>query len=663
MLSTAELLPSLPWHERRAGAPWLPGGGKELKTRLFGFLEFVSGGARADWLAGESTQASVQRQLGPLGLHVRTESGVALTTLGKELLEDKSDLAVLLVLHGRLSYVGEMLNLLESQDSRVEDMLADAVDRYHTGWSSKDQIRRRIAWLQALGFAEEIANRYYQITESGREALSLLEVALPDEVTFRSEIADDSEIEPPPAAIAELLDEVRASPERRRLAFGYFTGTPADAITSVVERARGGTSRDRITAELAEEFGLSNSSAVMLLGTARILGLWDFTGKETIASTAIGDAWESDPSPVNLIRLLHAAYVGVGEILLILNENPIPAGQVHRELFGSEKGGRNQGVTSTLLQRLVDAGAAAELGYRRYVITARGSSLLLTLPMIEMNAENLAVSPDAAVKSPIQTASDFAEELLAASVDSTHPTRFEKAVAEAFRLLGARSSHLGGPGRTDVLVEAISNLVPLGRAVVDAKSAASGQLLEKSVDLETLHEHAARADATRIAVVAPGYESAGRLPRRAHDRNVVLLTAAELGDLVVQHHEYPLTAEDVFEVLSLGGLDRVMQRRAQAVANLTLVKLILRELVAEASQSNPEPVTARDIYRVLRKETEVDEAEVANALAYLKSPHIEAVQEVEKGMYALPSPLATVALRVRALAFAIESAAEAPVAS
>ncbi len=125
-------------------------------------------------------------------------------------------------------------------------------------------------------------------------------------------------------------------------------------------------------------------------------------------------------------------------------------------------------------------------------------------------------------------------ELISASIDSSDPDRFERAVRDAFSFMGFEAEWLGGSGKTDVLVDA-----PLGRdeayrSTVDAKTTASGALGEHQVDWTTLVEHRTKHDADYALLVAPN-PSEGRLMNRACDHGVAVLSAVQLAGSCRQH--------------------------------------------------------------------------------------------------------------------------------
>lgn len=310
------------------------------------------------------------------------------------------------------------------------------------------------------------------------------------------------------------------------------------------------------------------------------------------------------------------------------------------------------------MRQLSAAGAVSAIGHARYVLTQTGRGLLDELPLAMRTMKDVLEpeSPgvDTAHEADVET---LVSELESASRDSSNPERFEKACAIAFQALGVEATHLGGPGRTDVLVTIESNLEVLSRAIIDAKSSA-GQLTETSIKFDALKEHAQKHRATSMAVVAPGFDGAGRLVTWAEANGVVLLTAAELGTLLRAHERSPFSAVDIAELLTVGGRERVEERHTDSLNQFQLVTQVLRELSTEATQASPEPIGARDIGRVLRRSGDpVSDEQVAAILAFLSRDEVRAVQEAKDGTFTLPSSLSVAARRLRALARAIEAAA------
>jgi hypothetical protein len=134
-------------------------------------------------------------------------------------------------------------------------------------------------------------------------------------------------------------------------------------------------------------------------------------------------------------------------------------------------------------------------------------------------------------------------ELRQAAADVRDPTRLERAVAEAFRFLGYDAAWIGGPGKTDVLIQA-----PLGvrryRVIVDAKTSGRSRVSDQQIDWLSIKAHREKAEADYACVIGPEF-AAGYLNTRAEEFKVTLLTVEELAELVQIHDTTPLTLTEL----------------------------------------------------------------------------------------------------------------------
>jgi hypothetical protein len=165
---------------------------------------------------------------------------------------------------------------------------------------------------------------------------------------------------------------------------------------------------------------------------------------------------------------------------------------------------------------------------------------------------------------------ELASNLLAAARDSANPGHFEALVAEAFRALGFDASHLGGPGRTDVIVEAPLP-APLAYSIaVDAKTSARGARSAAGIDFETLSEHRDLHQATYSALLLPGIEGVERLQRRAEQSGTTLILVDDLVELLDIHAKTPLgplVYRNLFENPGLANLQPIREA-AQKLSRL-----------------------------------------------------------------------------------------------
>lgn len=645
----------LPWSDLATTAPSLPGGAEAQMSSLLEVLRAFAGEVESKLVADSESADRIQKQIGPLGLTVRSTEGIDLTELGQAWVSAPNGKALFRILHARIAYFGEMLARIAETPARVEDLQAHATSEFLMAWTSVDQVRRRLAWLHALGLVEDGPDRLHRITEKGLTTLAETDLETPDGI--RAALANTREdvvLAPAPPVLAGALE--RASPEGRSLAWSYLTKDPVGALTALAQQAAAVTTKEDAVAALSAQYGISPSSAKSFVDAAGALGIYEFVGKYEIAATPLGREWIDQASPLNLVRLLHVRFLGVGEALMQLDDQPRTAGEIHHRQFGDSPSAPRQDRTAGILRYLAGAGAVASIGYARYVITGLGRALLRELPVADLTEVIAPVEPSTTPGGALGLGVEpLIAEVEAASRDSGNPDRFEKACTEVLMALGVDAKHLGGPGRTDVLVTVRSSLKIVARAIIDAKSAA-GQLNEGSIKFDALREHAAKHDATLMAVVAPGFDGSGRLSDWAHSNGVVLLTAADLGELLRAHETYPFSAQDVVGLLTVDGREDVEARHTQAIEQLALVTSVLQELSAEARQDHPEPIAARDIGRVMRRNgATVTDDDVAAVLRFLAQSEVAAVRPESDGAYTLPSAPVVAAKRLRAIARAIEN--------
>ncbi|MBN9199539.1 MAG: hypothetical protein J0I33_12970 [Microbacterium ginsengisoli] len=648
-------IPRLPWSDLASTAPSLPGGADAQLSTLREVMRAFAGEAPSGPVGDPESAERIQKQIAPLELTARGDHGIQLTDLGRQWLQDPNRDDLFRIMHARVAYFGEMLARINEAPARVEDLHAHATTEFLMSWTSLDQIRRRLAWLHSMGLVEDGPDRFHRITADGHSALAGIELQTPEGLrAVLSEAHADVTLPPAPPALATALERARS--EKRSLSWSYLTKDPVGALTALARLASAGTTKEEAVSVVSAEYEISASSAKSFVDAAGALGIYEFVGKYEIRTTPLGREWIESASPLNLVRLLHVRFLGIGELLVQLDDQPRSVGEIHSRQFAASSDAPRQGRTAGILRYLSGAGAVAAIGYARYVLTGLGRALIRELPIAEVT---MVTTGDEDTSVPVALDAPRVEQLIAeletASRDSANPDRFEKACAEAFVALGVESKHLGGPGRTDVIVTVKSGLTLVARAIVDAKSA-SGQLNEGSVNFAALKEHAAKHGATLMAVIAPRFDGSGRLSDWAKPNGVVLLSVADLAGLLRAHETHPFSARDVAELLTVDGRDDVEARHSQAMEQLSLITGVLRELAAEASQDNPEPIAARDIRRVMSRAGSVTtDDEVSHVLRFLALPEVAAVQNEPGGRYTLPSSPSIAAKRLRAIARAIEA--------
>jgi hypothetical protein len=451
--------------------------------------------------------------------------------------------------------------------------------------------------------------------------------------------------------------------DSRSRALPYLTKEPVRMTSFVVQAATAGSSKSKVSEGLSELLNIRVGSARSAVDAVGQLSLYEYSGKYEISATSLGREWSKNATPLNLVRLLHARFAAIGEALFFLTDSPRSAGEIHRALFPDASSRPQQSRTANVLRLLIAAEAAASIGYSKYVITESGRRLAEELPLrrpISSDESSVShpISPSATISTPGRSLEDFTRSLEASSRDSNNPERFEKLCAESFERLGLEAKHLGGPGRTDVLVTIRSSFNVIARVIVEVKTS-SGNLKEDSVKFDALKEHASKHRASLMVVIAPSFEGTGRLKDWASGNRVVLLTAAELSTLLHSHEEYAYSAKDMAEILAVDGAPDAQIRRQLQLDRLSLIQQVIGDLMTESQQLKPEALSAQGIGHFMRRigRTVTDE-EIEEILAFLAQPGIQVTESTAPGRYVLPSDPTATAKRLHALSRAIANSVQ-----
>ncbi|WP_329267367.1 restriction endonuclease [Streptomyces pseudovenezuelae] len=603
----------------------------------------------------------VGQRIQPTGLITRTgQRSWILTATAEEWLRSGDNGYLLSVLHAHTKFFGELLG--EARDGMTQsDLLTVAEEKYNCSWNSLDQIHRRTAWLRSAEFATLDFNYMLHPTEAGLEWLGKLELAQPG--TFKRKKTRSSEhvVEVPTVhpLVSEALD--RADLDKRKHNIGYIPRSEGDAFASIrkfVAALTEETSRQAIDEFAASEFGLRPSSSAAALSAFKNAGLVEQVGFSLYRATPVGVACLLESTNLDFLRVIHAKFSFVGEMLEALEEADTPRDLA--VLGRSRYGMPTESIPEvrTRLQMLRSCDLVEEVGWGRYQLLPLGRALARELPLAtpadpdELHSENQ--GPTEGDFSDL--AADLAENLRSAALDSSKPERFEKAVAEAFSFLGFDSQLLGGSGQTDVLVSANLSGDMGYSAIVDAKSSASGKIAETQINFDTLKEHRADNTADYALIVGPSFPSA-RNSERARSHHIGLVEVEELIAVLRQHSAAPLSLSVLREFMQGRGLVKaeVLEKAwAQEKRLFKLCDRVIRQLAEEAK--NADTVTsgalsAHDLYLILRSEVESPPTpqEIESVLSFLSSSLVHAVRKVGSQYAVLEHPRIT-AMRLLVLA-------------
>ena len=411
-----------------------------------------------------------------------------------------------------------------------------------------------------------------------------------------------------------------------------------DALRKILSRmAQSAMSFEQLVVWMQEEFDIAETSARTRLHFMKKAGLiGSDVGFVTIEDEA--RCWLDGGGDSMLIAVLHSRVRFVGEMLEELR-TPKSVEQLRqiaaRYGFDWEKQTQINNRRGWLESAKLIAGRS-----QRLELTDAGLDLVSRLEIFRPSAkEGARVDEAIATELPhgsreetcrgqpsTHDAETLSSEILVASTDSADPARFERAVREGFRFMGFVAEHLGGSGKTDVLLTAPLGMRDVYRVAVDAKTTGKGSLGDHQVDWETLKEHRENHRAKYSLLVGPD-PTGKRLMERARKNSIGVMSAEQLADLCRGHARGPLSLVDYEQLFAATGeIDTAI------VDEQTEHLVRLRKLVSAICGQLPEKtdrfgrMSARDVQLSLGEEAEgISEQEIRELLDMLSHPLVGAV--------------------------------------
>lgn len=375
--------------------------------------------------------------------------------------------------------------------------------------------------------------------------------------------------------------------------------------------AENNPSLEELVAWLCDEFAVSETSSRTRLGSLRSAGLICVDDGIVSIDERV-HTWLQGGDDSIPIGVIHSRVRFVGEMLNELREP--------RSAEGLRKLATRYGLNWERLTQIdnrrgwLESAKLIEGTNQHLALTEAGRAFLDRLDVHQPTARDVAgpavsstallpVDQPETVLSKDQPA-DVEVELLRSSTDSGDSSRFERAVRDAFEFLGFVAEHLGGSGKTDVLLTAPLGKSDTYRVAVDAKTTASGSLSDHQVDWVTLEEHRAKHRASYSLLVAPN-PSGKRLMERAQKYSVAVLSAEQLAELCRRHRDAAISLVDYRHLFCRAGeadLTPVDERVEHVVRLRRLATALCQQLPEKTARFGR--MSARDVQLSLGEDAE-----------------------------------------------------------
>lgn len=661
------------WSTRYGGCPWLYGpvdGQAQVLREVLESLKSSDGCLDTEiHPSGSPVPRKISwfsRRLGPSGVVKQTGDRLELTPQANEWLRTQDPAILCGLLHSRLRFFGEILAVLDERHNLNHSDLSDvAKSEYGQSWTTLDPVRKRVGWLRSLGLVEKSFAQTLSITAAGAAVMERLQLYRPEE-SVNAELGDLADVLLPEAVedlLAGLTQEELAA---RKVAFGYV---PRSSQRDVYESLRWLTlqpeadeTRQGFCSGCVASFGVKESSAVSALYTMKSLGLIEQYSMDGYRPTPAAKAWIDGQESLALVAIVHAHLLCTGELLPLCAE-AVKAPDVRRLVADTYGVQLKLSEVRSRLHLLHSAGAIELLAPGKYRRTPRGYALTNLLPLLKGVVEQ--AKPDLGKGSHAAEASEgrvapLVEELRLASIDSVNPSRFERAVQAAMAWLGYRAQHLGGAGRTDVLVEFEPEAGRVSRFIIDTKASSAGLVNDGMVKFDALRDHLVKHDGKFAVLVAHGF-GGGRVVKWAKANGVSLVTVDVLAQVLFKQEAHPVGMQALTEFFKAGdpGLSaledawRSMDRSAELA--MEVVDRLRREYEG-ADTETAGSLTGEQLYFLLRDSIEPrpTKGAITLVLELLSSPLLMGVERQKNASFLMADPPIVLARRLRNIAGRLE---------
>lgn len=598
---------------------------------------------------------------------VRNYNGMlCLSETGEKLYNDLSLYNIASVMQDRFRIFGEILRVLDSEPSTVQEVDEKICNLYKLAWNNCSNTRKRMDWLEVLGLIDIIGNRKWIVTESGKRALKEWALVTPEMLESFEETEVKYKITEAPVEISNMLQELSDNNtlHKERCTYNLWAPSPnkIENLRKILKYSCEKVSRAELFGYIGEEFNLKVSSVESMMPFLKASGLLEEVGRNIYVTSSVAKEWCETGADIDLIRILHCHYRFVGE-MIIFAENDVTRNEIYQE---AKKYGLNNEKARWIAGFLIEAGLLEEPQYLHLKASAFGIEFAKTLPLTDEHTyvDEYDSQDTVGVEVKRKTSEDdLFEKLSAAAIDplaegKASGVAFEEEIAKVFRYMGFEAKRIGGSGNTDVIVRWCDGEGKTIIGIVDAKSKSNGQVSHNDVSDVAIDTHKEKNHADYVAIVGAGF-SGDTIKNFALKKNVALITVQELIDIAKKAKELGLNLHEIALLFqSPDGLSKLEELISIKQREQNLIKQIVATFKKE--QELLESISARDMFLLLRMtDNSPSLEEILNVFTLLSTEEINVLKIDKKApaeentTYTMKNAKATVN-RLKMIANAIE---------
>jgi hypothetical protein len=592
-----------------------------------------------------------------------------LSEVGSKFYDNPTQVQLAGIIQDRVRLFAEVLDIIHTNPSTVEVVDERLQSTYNLNWLNLSNTRRRMDWLEVLGLIDSVGERKWGTTDTGDIALKQWGTIEPEALESTDSENENIEIAEAPVEISVLFQNLMDFPEahHKRSTYNIWVPSPnrIDNLRRIIQAAVERIDRAELFSFISDEFHLKESSVESMLPFLKASGLLQEVGKGVYRATTAATAWIETGSDFDFIRILHAHMRFVGEMIEAVKDDT-----TRNDLYARAKSyGLNTDKARWIAGFLLEAGLLEEPQYLHLKATPTGMRFVQSLPLVDESPEvegvQEAPKEDHRSAFPDQPAHNTLDRLISASCNplaagEASGVAFEKAIAEAFRLMGFDAERIGGSGDTDVIVRWKEKDGTSKIAIVDGKSKAGGTVSHADISDVAIDAHKEKNGADYVGIVGPAFNG-DTIKNYARKKGYALIAADYLCEITRASESVGLSLEELSMLFHVpNGLQQLNELIISKQRELEIVETVIQKL--SQKQETLGGLSPRDLFFMLENASiSPSLQELCGLVDTLSQPEIGVLRIIEENQDASKTTYGISAAKqavnhLRALANAIDNA-------
>lgn len=256
------------WRKKSWSIPDLLGSKSEYTKIVIGLIQQIASGnangmddfPKLEGVFEPRTWREYVPFLKGIGIVGNHNGSLCLSETGEWLHRNLSFYNIASVMQERFRIFGEILYVLDSEPSTVQEVDEKICDLYKLKWKNCSNTRKRMDWLEVLGLIDIIGNRKWVVTESGKRALKEWILVTPEMLDSFEDAEVSYKISEAPTEISNMIQELYDNNllQKERCTYNLWSPSPnkIENLRKILEYSCEKVTRIELFKYIGDEFNL-----------------------------------------------------------------------------------------------------------------------------------------------------------------------------------------------------------------------------------------------------------------------------------------------------------------------------------------------------------------------------------------------------------------------